>query len=185
MLVIFFKYLLAVSVSSLEKGHFRSIALFFFFFCFLKSLLNLLQYCFYFLVLVFGHEACAILAPWLGMEPTAPALEGEILTTGPPGKSLHCPFLNWVVFCVWVWRVCSESWILNPYSIFKYSPLFSKLSFHILVNVPWTHKLLSLFMKSGLSYSFVACAFGIKYRDLLPNPGSWNTSICLLLMCCA
>ena len=55
---------------------------------FLKSLLNRLQYCFCFMVWFFGHEACGVLAPWLGIEPTSPALEGEILTTGPPGKSL-------------------------------------------------------------------------------------------------
>ena len=36
----------------------------------------------------FGHEACRILAPRPGIEPTPPALEGEVLTTGPPGKSL-------------------------------------------------------------------------------------------------
>ena len=32
--------------------------------------------------------ACGILVPWLGIEPTSPALEGTFLTTGPPGKSL-------------------------------------------------------------------------------------------------
>ena len=36
----------------------------------------------------FGHEASGILAPWPGIEPIPPALEGEILTTGLPGKSL-------------------------------------------------------------------------------------------------
>ena len=36
----------------------------------------------------FGQEACGILAPPPGIEPTPPALEGEVLTTGPPGKSL-------------------------------------------------------------------------------------------------
>ena len=34
-----------------------------------------------------GHEACGILAPQLGIEPAPPALEGEVLTTRPPGKS--------------------------------------------------------------------------------------------------
>ena len=33
----------------------------------------------------FGHDACGILAPQPGIEPLA--LEGEVLTTGPPGKS--------------------------------------------------------------------------------------------------
>ena len=30
---------------------------------------------------------CAILAPQLGIRPTTPALEGEVLTTRLPGKS--------------------------------------------------------------------------------------------------
>ena len=35
-----------------------------------------------------GYEACGILAPWPGIKPVPPALEGEVLTTGPPRKSL-------------------------------------------------------------------------------------------------
>ena len=35
----------------------------------------------------FGCESCGILAAWPRMEPTPPALEGEVLTTGAPGKS--------------------------------------------------------------------------------------------------
>ena len=35
----------------------------------------------------FGHEAWGILAPLPGIEPLPPALEGEVLTTGLPGKS--------------------------------------------------------------------------------------------------
>ena len=61
-----------------------------FFWCgpFLKSLLNLLQYCFCFMFFVFfGREACGILAPQPGVEHAPPVLEGEVLTTGPPGKS--------------------------------------------------------------------------------------------------
>ena len=34
----------------------------------------------------FGYEAYGILAPWPGIEPIPSALEGEVLTTGPPGK---------------------------------------------------------------------------------------------------
>ena len=33
-------------------------------------------------------KACGILAPQPGTEPTIPALEGKVLTTGPPGKTL-------------------------------------------------------------------------------------------------
>ena len=36
----------------------------------------------------FGCTACEILAPRLEIEPAPPVLEGEVLTTGPPGKSI-------------------------------------------------------------------------------------------------
>ena len=35
----------------------------------------------------FGHEACGILFPWPGTEPTPPELDSEVLTTEPAGKS--------------------------------------------------------------------------------------------------
>ena len=41
----------------------------------------------------FGLDARGILAPPPGIEPAPPALEGEVLATGPPGKSLKCFFL--------------------------------------------------------------------------------------------
>ena len=44
--------------------------------------------------LVLGPESGGILAPSPGMEPAAPALKGEVLTTGPPGKT-NC--LVWLV----------------------------------------------------------------------------------------
>ena len=37
----------------------------------------------------FGREARGILAPQPGMEPAPPALEGEVSTNGPPGKTHH------------------------------------------------------------------------------------------------
>ena len=65
---------------------------------FLKSLLSLLQYCFCFLcsVFFFGWEACRILAPPTGIEPAPAALEGKVLKTGPPGKTLSLWF--WLAF---------------------------------------------------------------------------------------
>ena len=62
---------------------------FFFFFLgrpFLKSSLNLLQYCFCFMF-GFWPEACRILVPQPGMEPMPHALEGKVLITEPLGKS--------------------------------------------------------------------------------------------------
>ena len=48
--------------------------------------------------LFFSHEVCGISAPWPGLEPATPVLEGDILTTGSSGKSpfgsilSHFPF---------------------------------------------------------------------------------------------
>ena len=41
-------------------------------FVFLKSLLNLLQYCFCFMLCLFGRKACGLLAPQPGVEPAPP-----------------------------------------------------------------------------------------------------------------
>ena len=46
-----------------------------------------------FYVLVFGQEACGILALQPGIEPAPPALEGVVLTTGAPGKCVFCIFI--------------------------------------------------------------------------------------------
>ena len=54
-----------------------------------------------FYVLVFDREACGILAPRSGIEPAPPALEGKVLTTGPPGKSLHLNFRKYSVATAW------------------------------------------------------------------------------------
>ena len=43
---------------------------------------------------VFGPKACGILAPIPGIEPSPPALEGDVLTTGLPGKSQRACVLN-------------------------------------------------------------------------------------------
>lgn len=44
--------------------------------------------------LFFGPRAGGMLAPQLGIEPPTPALEGEILTTGLPGKSPNKKIFN-------------------------------------------------------------------------------------------
>ena len=40
-----------------------------------------------------GLEACGIKVPWWGIKATAPAVEGEIFTTGEPDNSVD-PFLK-------------------------------------------------------------------------------------------
>ena len=52
---------------------------------FKKSLLNLLQFCFYFMFWFFGGKVCGILTRWPGIEPTPSALEDRVLTSGPLG----------------------------------------------------------------------------------------------------
>ena len=54
---------------------------------FVKSLFNLLQYCFCFMFWFFDLEACGILAPQPGIEPAIPALESEVSIIRLPGKS--------------------------------------------------------------------------------------------------
>ena len=44
-----------------------------------------------------GYEACGISAPRARIKPTPPALEGEVLTTGPPGKSPVFPLKSQAV----------------------------------------------------------------------------------------
>ena len=43
---------------------------------------------FYVFIFWWGCEACGILAPQWGIEPTPAVLEGEVLTTGLRGKAL-------------------------------------------------------------------------------------------------
>ena len=40
----------------------------------------------------FGHKACGILVSQPGIEPTAPTMQGEVLTTGLPRKF---PFVSY------------------------------------------------------------------------------------------
>ena len=54
---------------------------------FLKTLLHLLQYGFFFRFWCFGPEVRGVLVPRPGLEPTLLALEGEVFTAWPPGTS--------------------------------------------------------------------------------------------------
>ena len=75
--------------------------IFFFFWCgpFLKSLLNLLQFCFCCFCSVsfvgWGRMPVGILTPPPGIKPAPPALAGERLTTGSPGKSPPYCYMQW------------------------------------------------------------------------------------------
>ena len=60
---------------------------------FLKVFIEFVTVLLLFYVLVLGPPGIMVLAPQPGMESTPPALEGKILTPGPPGKSQVQNFL--------------------------------------------------------------------------------------------
>ena len=61
----------------------------------------------------FVCEARGILAPRPGIEPTPPALEGEVLTTGPPEKSLLLLFIFYLfIWLCWVLVVAGGSLVV-------------------------------------------------------------------------
>ena len=99
---------------------------------FLKSLLNLLQYCFCLIFGVgrFGPEACGLLAPWPGIELTPLALEGEVLTTGPPGKS-SAYFLLFLLglFCFSIFRFTDSFLYCLHFAIEPHSKVFISVLF--------------------------------------------------------
>ena len=77
------------------SAFFQSISfLFFFSFHFFKVFIRFVTILLLFWF--FGHEACGVLAPRSGIEPAPLALEGEVLATGPPGKSLS-PFISHIL----------------------------------------------------------------------------------------
>ena len=59
-----------------------------------KVFIEFVTILFLFYALVFGRKVCGFLAPWPGIKPAPPALEGEVLTTGLPGKSLDLICVN-------------------------------------------------------------------------------------------
>ena len=66
--------------------------------------------------------ACGILGPWPRIEPVSPALQGRLLTTGPPGKSRNFWTFYWKIIeaivmpialkecCYFCWLTL---WLLN------------------------------------------------------------------------
>ena len=83
------------SPSSLRYGSLKFFSFFFFFN--VNHFQRLYWICYsllLFYVLVFGLQACRFLAPLTGIESPPPALEGEVLTTGPLEKSQNPLVLN-------------------------------------------------------------------------------------------
>ena len=82
----------------------------------------------------FGCEACRILALRPGIKPTSLALEREVLTTGPPGKSLQWIFNSWKIGRTTVVLInCFNNW-----SIVISSVQFSLSVMSDSLRPPWT-----------------------------------------------
>ena len=81
----------------------------------------------------FGQEACGILALWPRIEPEHSALEGEVLTTRPLGKSLSLGFYLCFLNDIWC-RTLFHMLICHPYIFFaEVKWLFRSLAYFYLV----------------------------------------------------
>ena len=57
------------------------------------------MFCFFLFFVVVVREGCRTLAPWSWIKPTSAALEGKVLTTGPPGKPVSSSFKGTHLMC--------------------------------------------------------------------------------------
>ena len=84
------------------------------------------------LCVFFRPRTCGILGPQPGIEPATPALESEVLTTGPPGKSQD-PAINIIKTFL---NIMANSWTAinleavqsTPVDLTTFRKLFSPLS---------------------------------------------------------
>ena len=73
---------------------------------------TILLLAFFFLMFwFFGHKTYGISVSRPGIEPTTPALEGKILITGPPGKSLGQHFYCCICWEQFITLELEWSWI--------------------------------------------------------------------------
>ena len=79
-----------------------------------------------------AQQPCGIIVPWSGMELASPALQGEFLITGPPGKSWNCPF-----------------YFQNPISFMK----------HLLIQGIWGDTIFSIFKQQNFQQSWANVQF--------------------------
>ena len=95
--------------------------------------MNLLQYSFCYMFCFYGHEACGILAARPGTEPTPPALEGDVITTGLPGES---PEIFLFLFSHKIWALEGDLFLLSAHVLC----FVSAQVFHILCSpATWIH----------------------------------------------
>ena len=122
---------------------------------FLKSLLNLLHYCFCFMFWFFDCEAHGIVFPWPGIKSAPPALEGIVLTTGLPEKSFIKSWSNtWTILNLEYLPPVILSSPSNIDSNVTFTEKFSFQSFYLNLQLPNASCLLPfpISMHVGLSW---------------------------------
>ena len=115
--------------------------------------MNLLQHRFCCFMLWFsGCKACGILVPQPGTTCSCPALEGEVLTTGPPGKSLKDLFK---------YNLSIRAWSLG-----QEDPLEEEMGTHSSIlawRIPWTEQ-------PGVTKSLTGQDRSHTYVPCVPKP---------------
>ena len=171
---------------------FEIFSLFFIFCCgpFLKSLLNLLQYCFCFMFWCFDCKVCGILAPHSGIKPAPPALEGEVLTSRLPGKfwdisiyqnclllslvsgvHLHLQIAN-IRYCLFLFKIVKICVKSNFKEFLLLKEKFWKLLIGIFQGIEWVNSYSwdekTLLLKVWLAITCHLDSFPITLALLLP-----------------
>ena len=121
-----------------------------------------MQYCF--CLMFFGLEVCGILAPWPRIESASPAFEGQVLTTGPPGKSLGTQF----------WSSSGDQkqapvWCSEPIPVKWYSPPDPGKQVKCAFFLNPKHFLFFQSVKDASAYCF-SCSHLLNTRDPLDTP---------------
>ena len=87
--------------------------------------------------------------------------------------------LSCLSFCCWVLGDFCV-FLLNPYQIYDlqiFSPILWVVVLH-LDNVLWFTKVLNFDKVRFMDFfSFVACSFGVLFKNLFPNPKSWRFTL--------
>ena len=160
--------------------HLLSIVSFFFFSWrgpFLKSFPEFVPILLLFYVSVFSHKVCGISAPWPGIQPTAPVLEGIVLTTGPPGKSLHCFLLH--LHLIFTERFSLTSFLKFLTLISDYIVNQSKMVKHLFLKTcqfpqdsQWLTTIVSIYFRLQCRTPGFESWMGkiLRRRDRLPTP---------------
>ena len=128
--------------------------------------------------------ACGILGPWPRIEPESPALQGRLLTTGPPGKSRNFWTFYWkiieaIVMPIALKECCYFCWLTLclkfPLLLFNSNADTSRnLEFH---EIHSTGNEPPLLIMIGYSDGMQVWSIPVSMKMLTP----WNRKLCSVL----